>query len=179
MAPEEKNPPSRSAPSLAEIAFAQYRPALHRFLMRRLSCAESAKDLAQEAYLRLMRVEDAELIDEPQAYLFRIASNLIYEHRQRIRKDVVTFDSRLVEHASERVPDPLSTLEASEKLGMERQLDSILKQLPPLYAAILVMKKRDGLSLQEIADELDISVHTVKKYLFRAIARCRAARWNR
>jgi RNA polymerase sigma factor (sigma-70 family) len=178
MAPGKKTKPPLSAPQLAESAFAQYGKALHRYLMRRLASSESANDLAQEAYLRLMRVEHAELIMAPQAYLFRIASNLIYEQRQRAKREVVTFDSRLMEHASERTSDPMA-LEPGEKLNMERQLESMLKQLPPLYAAILVMKKRDGLSLQEIAKELDISVHTVKKYLFRAVAQCRAAKWER
>jgi RNA polymerase sigma factor (sigma-70 family) len=178
MAPDKKTKRPRSAPHLAESAFAQYGKALHRYLMRRLANAQNAQDLAQEAYLRLVRLEDAELVRAPQAYLFRIASNLIYELRLRQRRDPVTFDSRMVDYAAERVSDPNAS-EPGERINMERQLESVLAQLPPLYAAILVMKKRDGKSMEEIAKELGISIHTVKKYLFRAVAQCRAADWDR
>lgn len=39
--------------------------------------------------------------------------------------------------------------------------------------AILILKKRDGLSRAEIAKQLGISVHTVKKHLLKAVAWCR------
>jgi len=178
MASDKKTQRPRSAAQLAESAFAQYGKALHRYLMRRLSNQQSAQDLAQEAYLRLVRLESTELVRAPQAYLFRIASNLVYEFRARERRDVVTFDSRVVDSAAERVSDPAAA-EPGERVNMERQLESVLSQLPPLYAAILIMKKRDGLSMEEIASELGISIHTVKKYLFRAVAQARAAAWDR
>jgi RNA polymerase sigma factor (sigma-70 family) len=178
MASEKKTTRPLTAPELAESAFAQYGKALHRYLMRRLSNQQSAQDLAQEAYLRLVRLENTELVRAPQAYLFRIASNLVYELRMRERRDVVTFDSRLVDNAAERVSDPTAA-EPGERINMERQLESVLAQLPPLHAAILVMKKRDGLSMEEIASELGISIHTVKKYLCRAMAQARAADWDR
>jgi RNA polymerase sigma factor (sigma-70 family) len=157
---------------LAERAHALYAKSLHRFLMRRLSNAEGARDLAQEVYLRLVRVPHDDLIRYPQAYLFRIASNLMYELRLQERRDPVTFDSRIADYAAHRVSDPAH--EPAEQLSLEYQLESMLERLPPLYAAILVMKKRDGKSYAEIARELCISEHTVKAYLARAIARCRA-----
>jgi RNA polymerase sigma factor (sigma-70 family) len=178
MAPDNNSKRPRSASELAESAFAQYVKALHRYLMRRLENAQNAHDLAQEAYLRLVRLEHSELVRAPQAYLFRIAANLVYEFRMRQRRDVVTFDSRMVDYAADRVSDPVVG-EPGERLNIERQLESVLDQLPPLYAAILLMKKRDGKSVEEIAKELNISIHTVKKYLFRAIAHCRAAKWDR
>jgi RNA polymerase sigma factor (sigma-70 family) len=47
--------------------------------------------------------------------------------------------------------------------------------LPPIYQSILLMRKRDGLSHGEIAQKLGISIHTVRKYLTRAITECRKA----
>lgn len=44
---------------------------------------------------------------------------------------------------------------------------------PSFLRAILMMRKRDGMTYQEIARHLEISVHTVKKYLLRAVAWCR------
>lgn len=169
--------PQRDA-TLAVAAFEQFDKGLQRFLMRRLQSTENAQDLAQEAYLRLLHLERGEFVRKPQAYLYRIASNLVYEFRLRERNRPIMFDSEAFDHVAECTAEPLAT-EASDRMEIEQQLESILAELPPLYRAVLVLRKRDGLSYLEIARTLDISVHTVKKYLARAVARCRSARWER
>jgi RNA polymerase sigma-70 factor (ECF subfamily) len=156
--------------------YKDYGPALHRYLTRRLADAQRAQDLAQEVYLRLYQIEDQELIRAPQAYLFRIASNLVYDFHRREKHSPVIFDSGLAddcEHASEP-----SMADAGELIDMQQQLSLAMEKLPPTYAAVLLLKKRDGYSLEEIARELNLSTHTVKKYLFLAVARCREALVN-
>ena len=56
---------------------------LTRFLRRRLPQQIDAEDLAQEVYVRLLRVEKLELIEEPQAYLYKVAVNVAAEWRMR------------------------------------------------------------------------------------------------
>jgi RNA polymerase sigma factor (sigma-70 family) len=163
--------------SLAGSAFEQYHTGLHRFLMRRLRSTHNAQDLAQEAYLRLLRLDRAEFVRKPQAYLYRIAANLVYEFKLRERNEPITFDSEALERAAEFPAEVLQN-DASERLIVAQQLESVLTQLPPLYRAVFVLRKRDGLSYPEIARTLDISVHTVKKYLARAVAQCRSAQWE-
>ncbi len=141
--------------------------------MRRLRSAQQAQDLAQEAYLRLLRVERAELIRQPRAYLYRIAVNLVTEFRLRSQRDPVMYDSETLTEIAERTAEASSE---GERSGDAREVERLLEQLPPLYRAILVLRKRDGLSYAEIAQQLGISVHTVKKYLARAVAKCRLAR---
>lgn len=167
----------KSTAAFAGSAFEQYRAALQHFLMLRLHSAENAQDLAQEVYLRLLRVENAELVRKPQAYLYRIASHVVYEFRMRERNEPVDFDSEAVEQQVEHPPN-VSPGEISDRLDAERRLERVLAQLPPTYRAVLLMKKRDGWSYLEIARALGISVHTVKKYLVRAVAQCRAADWD-
>jgi RNA polymerase sigma-19 factor, ECF subfamily len=159
-----------------ESAFEQYWRGLHKFLMRRLRSSHNAQDLAQEAYLRLLRVEDVELIRQPQAYLYRIASNLAYEFRLREQNAPVTFDSEVLEDLAEHPFEPL--VDEIDRLGAQEQLEFVLGQLPPMYRAVFVLRKRDGLSYAEIGKRLQLSVHTVKKYLSRAVAQCRAADWG-
>jgi RNA polymerase sigma-19 factor, ECF subfamily len=162
---------------LVESVFAQHRKALQEYLVRRLSSTAHAQDIAQEAYLRLLSVEDAELVRQPHAYLFRIASNLVYEYRLRERNDLVTYNSQAVDHFSEQ-PQHVSPEDLGDRLNVERQLEAVLSQLPPLQRAILIMRKRDGLSYVEIAQAMGISVHTVKKYLLRAVTQCRDLKWE-
>jgi len=161
--------------SLAGNACEHYHADLHRFLMRRLRSAQHAQDLAQEAYLRLLRVERADLVRQPRAYLYRIAANLVSEFRLREQREPVAYDSELLEEAARRA-DASSIEEHGEQLADVQEVESLMRGWPPLYQAIFVLRKRDGLSYQEIAEELDISIHTVKKYLARALAMCRHAR---
>jgi RNA polymerase sigma-70 factor (ECF subfamily) len=166
--------PAAKQNSLAGNACEQYHAELHRFLMRRLRSVQHAQDLAQEAYLRLLRVERTELVRMPRAYLYRIAVNLVSEFRLREQRELITYDSDALEEAAERASDA-GPDEQGDKVADAQQIDSVLGRLPPLYLAILVLRKRDGLSYQEIAQQLDVSIHTVKKYLARALAICRQA----
>ncbi|NLG78186.1 MAG: RNA polymerase sigma factor [Xanthomonadaceae bacterium] len=166
--------PSRQQ-TVAGSAYEQYHAELHRFLIRRLQSAHHAQDLAQEAYLRLLRVERAELVRQPRAYLYRIAVNLISEFRLRASREPIVFDSDALAAAAEHLAD--APADEGERAADAQQIELILEQLPPLYRAIFVLRKRDGLSYQEIAERLEISVHTVKKYLARAVAKCRSAHW--
>jgi RNA polymerase sigma-70 factor (ECF subfamily) len=154
----------------------EYYTELHRFLIRRLRGSHQAQDLAQEAYLRLLRVDRAELVRQPRAYLYRIAVNLVSEFRLRSQREPIAYDSEtldaLAEIAGAEAPGEV------ERAAEAQQIEGFLEQLPPLYRAILLLRKRDGLSYQEIAQQLDISVHTVKKYLARAVAKCRHASWS-
>jgi RNA polymerase sigma-70 factor (ECF subfamily) len=168
--------PATRRDSIAGTACEQYHVDLQRFLTRRLRSAQQAQDLAQEAYLRLLRVERIELIRKPKAYLYRIAVNLISEFRLREQREPVTFDSDALDQAALTASDAPAD-EQGERTANEQQIETLLEQLPPLYRAIFVLRKRDGLSYQEIAQQLEISAHTVKKYLARAVALCRHARW--
>ncbi len=159
--------------TLAGEACELYHADLHRFLMRRLQSTQQAQDLAQEAYLRLLRVERGSLVRKPRAYLYRIATHLVYEFRLRQQREPVTFDSDVLDEAAEVVED--SPELHDERLANEQRIAALLERLPPLYGAILLLRKRDGLSYEEIAQQLEISVHTVKKYLARAVAMCRDA----
>jgi RNA polymerase sigma factor (sigma-70 family) len=165
------------APSFAQAAFERHRVALHRFLMQRLHNSQNAQDLAQEVYLRLLRVADGELVRNPLAFLYRIALNVVYEFRLQRDREPVMFDSDAVEALVEHpVHAPTANQpDASEALQAEARLKRVLAPLPPMMRAVFVLRKRDGKSHREIAAELGLSTHTVKKYLCQAVAQCRAA----
>src|SRR5690242_9239401 len=110
--------------------FEQYLPALHRFLVRRLRSTQDARDLAQEVYLRLLRVADPKLVRQPLPYLYRIASNVAYEFRIHQRQDMVTFDSVAMEQVSEH-PSTVHSDEMGDRISLERQIAAVLNELPP------------------------------------------------
>lgn len=178
MGAEERQ--TANAAGTASSVWHQYGAWLHRYLTRclRHHDAANAQDLAQEVYLRLLRVQTGEPVRNWQAYLYRIASHVVYEFKLRARQDIVTFDSSAVESWDEHPPalvrDPIG-----DRVGTERQIDRALAQLLPLERAVLLMHKREGFEYAEVARELGISVNMVHKHLTRALAALRAVRWDR
>lgn len=154
-------------------AWRAFEPTLFRFLLSKLANREDASDLMQEAYLRLIRIERPELIGKPEMYLFRIAANLVGEFYLKRRSGPGEID---IDYATSTGQDSDEGAAASHiESGLEMmRLQEIFAGLPPLYQEVLLLRKRDGLSHEEIARQLNISVHTVHKYLTRALAKCRA-----
>jgi RNA polymerase sigma factor (sigma-70 family) len=159
---------------VASIA-ARYGRRLRRFLSVRLRNAADVPDLAQEVYLRLLRVEDYESIRSPEAYLFTIASHVIHQHAVRRSSEPVSVDiaevfSALRTPSSEEPPDQVAHAQRLD------ELERILAVLPARVATALVLHRIAGYSVQEVGDELGVSRETAKKYLARAVEHCRNQR---
>lgn len=158
-----------------EDAFLPYRAELRRFLRIKSGCDQTAEDLAQEVYLRLLRFASAEVAESPQAYIYRVASNVMNDWLLRRRRDRITFNSEVADAV-----DPLDAgqvaLDASETLHVQQELHRLMSDLPAAQQTALIMMKRDGRSYEEIAKALGVSERTVKRLIARAIATCRANR---
>jgi RNA polymerase sigma-70 factor (ECF subfamily) len=173
---------SKTYPSarLVSAGFRQYAAELHRFLLRRLRRPQDADDLAQEVFMRFLRLSNVELVRNPQAYLFGIASHVVREfhlHAEQEREHL-TFDSEEAGEASEN-PGVLEPDELAGRLNLQQQLQRALTQLPPMHRAVLLLVKRDGLSHEEAAKAAGISFHTVEKYIVEARAKLKTMRWDR
>jgi RNA polymerase sigma factor (sigma-70 family) len=167
------------AASFAASAFENYAAELHRFLMRRLRQPQDAEDLAQEVFMRLSRIDNSEFVEKPRAYLFGIASHVVFEFRMRGRlKDWIVFDSGTVEAAAEQPAMP-STDELADRLDLQRQLTTALRRLPPLHLAVFLLHKRDGYSYDEIAERLDLSARQIENHITQARSLLRKMDWDR
>lgn len=61
----------------------RYGPELRRFLSIHLRDVDDVRDMAQQVYLRLLRVKNEEAIRDPEAYLFMVASQVLQQHSSR------------------------------------------------------------------------------------------------
>lgn len=151
----------------------RYGERLRRFIASRLRQTRDAPDLAQEVYLRLLRIERHELIRNPEAYLFTIANHLLHEHALRQSAAPLTVDV-------EEVLAQLHTLaeqDPAELADWQRraeQLERAIDELSPKAQATLLLHRRDGYSLEEIGEQLGVSRAMAKKYLAKALIHCRA-----
>lgn len=126
-----------------------------------------ARDILQEAFMRFLRLEEPERLRNPEAYLFRIASNLLWERqlRERGEREQMPLDETPTE---EHTPFDFAVAE-QEAAGLRATLEII----PPPWRSVLMLHLRDGLSFSEIAANTGITTSLAKKHYYRALIACR------
>jgi RNA polymerase sigma factor (sigma-70 family) len=158
--------------NLVERLFVEHGSALLAFLYRRVRRHPDAAELAQEVYVRMLRVPDMTTIRNPEAYLYAVASNLAKEHAHRVPHDstVLDIDDPLVQEQLAELPAFGGLLDREQRIIRLRE---VLAQLSPKCRAAVVLQYWHGLSYQEIAQQLGVSTNMVKKYLSQALIHCR------
>ena len=141
---------------------------LLRFLRSRLGHGDLAQDLAQEVYLRLLRMDDVGLIRNPRSFVIHLAAHAAHEWRMLARNRLQHSDEELQRLVAD-YGDPAAVLEEDDRL---QELRQALATLSPKCQAVLLMHRRDGMTYQEIAAQMKISVAMVKKYMARGLAAC-------
>jgi RNA polymerase sigma-70 factor (ECF subfamily) len=155
-----------------ERLFAEHRRALQSFFYRRIRTKSDAPDLAQEVYVRMLRVSDTDAIRNPELYLYTVASNLVKEHAvlDRWQARGVNLDESNIQQQLGELPTLDGQLDVTQRVA---RLRAVLAQLSPKCRAAVILQYRHGLTYQEIGERLNVSPHMVKKYLAQALAHCR------
>lgn len=151
----------------------QHGQRLRRFLASRLRHqAADVHDLAQEVFLRLLRIDHHETIRSSEAYLFTVAFHVLHQHvlRRAAMPETVEITALIEELESTPRSDPATQVETQQQL---EELQGALMQLPAKAQAVLLMHRRDGYSLEEIGKKLGFSRAMAAKYLSRALLHCR------
>lgn len=144
---------------------------LRRYLTSRLRNARrDVPDLVQEVFLRLWRIARPEAIRNPEAYLFTIANHVLHQYALRESMSPATLNRFEWEPPASTENDPSTQAEMQQRL---EELAAALAGLSPRAQAALVLYRRDGFSLDEIARRLGVSRGMVKKYVAKAVLHCR------
>jgi RNA polymerase sigma-70 factor (ECF subfamily) len=166
-------PGNEKSTFVASIA-AQYGKRLRRFLALRLRNASDVPDLAQEVFLRLLRVQNQDAIRSPEAYLFTVASHVLHQHAvlQAAIPPTVDISDLYAEFQTNGDESPEAQAALQQQLD---ELERTLLQLPARESSALLLHRFDGYSIEEIGQQLGVARVTAKKYLAKALAHCRAA----
>ena len=149
--------------------FHQWRVPLRKFLKGKgVLPASDLDDVAQEVFLRLMRYERTELVENPQAYLYRMASNVAAEWAIR-SPQAKPHDSHWLNGLTAG-DDPERS--ASRDLAQEKVRRAI-ETLTSRQKKILKLHHFEGLGYAEIATALSASQRSVKRALTKSYQRLR------
>ena len=152
----------------------QYADGVYRTAYRLLQNPHDAEDAMQEAFLTVyLRIGDFQGKARLSSWLYRIVTNKALDIlRKRQRKTDAATDSLddLSEDAAELLPDTQAVL-PEDWLARQEINDLInagLETLSPSLRAAFVLFEMEGLSMEEVAEALEISVSAAKVRVHRA-----------
>lgn len=150
--------------ALSRLLLAE-RPSLLR-RVRRMVGHDGAEDVVQKLWLKIQAVRDDPPIDNPRAYLHRLAHNVAVDHVQgdKRRQDVHAEAMALLHHGVEGI--------SGERIALARdelaRVESVISALPTSTRDMFLLSRMEGMPQREIAAHLGVSRPTVEKHLRRA-----------
>lgn len=147
----------------------EHNRALHAFLMTRLHDEHEAREVAQEAYVRMLQLNEPGAVSFLRAYLFKTAANIAIDRaKQRANR------ARLQE--AEFAEEPVDQLSPDRRLLSGEDVEilkrALLELSPKCRRAFLLYRLEEWSDLQ-IAKQLGIQPRMVRHYLAQAGLYCR------
>lgn len=150
----------------------RYRDAIYYMLLKMVNNASDAEDLTIEAFGKAFKNINQYAPNYAfSTWLFKIATNNCIDFIRKKKANHVSLDHSNDEHERATkdiqapVPDPEESLINDQKIKLMRSLVSKLK---PRYRKLIELRYFSELSYEEIAEELELPIGTVKAQLFRA-----------
>ena len=166
--------PARRLTDLSAIstAFVENNVLLKKFLTRFLYRRQDIEDVVQEAYLRAFQAEKKAQIDQPKAFLFRVARNLAFNELKRKSRHITDSLEECDIQPQSNVSAPLEEeLQAEQHLGLYCEA---IASLPEQCRRVCLLRKTQGLKHKDIAERLGLTVSSVEKHLRKGALACQA-----
>ncbi len=147
---------------------------IYRLALRLMGNEADAEDVLQETFLSAFRsIDRFEARSSLSTWLYRIASNAALMRLRRKEPEQVSVDEPVERDDGELIPRQLfdfcclpeeDLLREEARAEMQRAVD----ELPPSLRSVFILRDIEGLSTEETAEALDLSVSAVKSRLMRA-----------
>ena len=144
---------------------------LYSWLRRKLGDSFVAADLTQDTFLRVWlksRADNAFELQEPRAYLTTVARRLVVNYYERQSLERAFLDTM------EQLPELLTPSIEEQAIVLEtlHELDALLSELPASVRAAFLMSQLEGLTYEQIAVRLKVSVRTITRYMAQGFRQC-------
>jgi len=168
--------PVTDASGLASL-LERHAPEIRRFLSARCGDADLAEDLMQELWIKASS-QAAGPVANGRAYLFRMANNLVLDHRRGQQRAMARDRQWIAEAGGNAAPElrPDPAMPADEALVAQEEakiIQDAIAGLPPGAQRALRLHRIDGHSQAEVAQIMGISVSGVEKHLALAMKHLR------
>ncbi|MEP6756143.1 MAG: sigma-70 family RNA polymerase sigma factor [Chthonomonadales bacterium] len=147
----------------------KYQRQVYNLAYRMLTSADDAGDIVQETFIRAYTAlgsfrQDASFL----TWLYKITSNLCIDHmRSRRAKGALSLEVELEEGREPAADRSTSPEDVVVRGAVGEIVQKAVMNLPDKYRIVVVMRHLRGLSVEEIAEELNLPSGTVKTHLFR------------
>jgi RNA polymerase sigma-70 factor (ECF subfamily) len=160
----------KSRGALVEDLFREHNESLIRFLTARMRSRQEAKEIAQEAYVRVLNLDQPGAVSFLRAFLFKTAANLAVDRMRSLGRRERLQNTALFDEFRE-TPTPERTVVG--KQGVE-VVERLLSELPPKCRQAFLLNRVQGLLPADIARQMGVSERTIRHYILRAFLYCRA-----
>lgn len=151
-------------------AFEAHYEELMAFVRRKVRCPAMAADIVQETFVRVASSDAPAPVENPRAFLYRVAGNLAIDHlRREQRRATFMADGQAAEDVADGQPGAERAVAAKQRVV---RLIAIVDELPPKCREVFVLRRFEDLSQAEIATRLGISRNMVEKHLRKALLHC-------
>jgi RNA polymerase sigma-70 factor (ECF subfamily) len=153
--------------------FREHNRVLVAYLTARLRSEQEAREVAQEAYVRLLQLHEPGTPSLLRAYLFKTATNLAIDRlrhrsvRQRAEEQQELFAE--LDPTSNQLDDPAAQLLAREQT---EQLLGYLQELPVKCQHVFKLHRLEEVPQREVAARLGFSERMVRRYVTYAMVYC-------
>ncbi|RDC54959.1 RNA polymerase sigma-70 factor [Pedobacter chinensis] len=148
------------------ILFFRYLPVLNSFAVKFTKSTDAAQEIIQDAFVRVWLNRDKlEQVENIKAYLYKYVSNECLGYLRKKLKDDKIIDNLKItqQHISN------NTAESIHLNEIKRIVSFAVDKLPNQRRKIYQLSRNEGKTIPEIADQLGISINTVKNSLVSAL----------
>lgn len=164
---------SRQQADSSQALDARFRAPLMSYFLRRVNNRAEAEDLTQEVFVRLLGATSLAGIEQADAFVFRVASNLLRDRTRKAKRWRWFTKSALDDQVIEQlVKESVEDREPERVLMGRETLAEVLKALDELGERtrdIYLLFRLEAMKQQEIAALHGISPSTVEKHVMRAV----------
>lgn len=150
--------------------YAEHHSKLLIHIMKKGMTKAEAEDIAHEAFVKLLGLDNPNIASYINAYLYRIATNLTIDKlRRRARSPEVSGDASfdIALYASHLKPE-----DNTQHTQLLTKMAALVESLPYKCRRSFYLYKIKGKEYEEIAQELDISSSMVRKHVLKAVRFC-------
>lgn len=146
--------------------FYHYTQRIYSYILNKTKSPETAEEIVQEVFIKIWKSrENFSEVNNYESFLYTMASNKLIDffrrmaHQEKVKKEVwntITDTSNI-------------TIEELDFRHSQELINKAVEQLSPQRKKIFLMNKEQGLTRQEIADQLGLSFSTVNNHLNEAV----------